>query len=402
MTNDIAVQAPPQKPSRVRYGVLGLACSLSMITYLDRVCFASVIGYIMIEFNLDQRGRWLLLSAFILAYSVFEVPSGWLGDVYGVRKSLIRIVIWWSAFTALTGMIWPIDGWLVFGFWALVAIRFCFGIGEAGAYPNIARAFHSWFPFQERGFAEGAVWMAGRFMGGATPLIVNGLLFIFTIHAADGSQIVHWRPIFWVFGVLGVAWCGIFWWWFKDKPEQHPGVNAAELELIRAGTHIVKSATRSAVPWLRLLGNRNLWLLCVTYFCSAYGWYFNITNLPDYLKDTYGINKERDPVSAGLLTGCAAALRLNCLPRGRPSHRRLYSEDRQPQVGSAAIWRGRQRRLRPVLLLEHVCSERLPFCFRHLNGCLLERHGHGRGLGQLPGHWTQVLWHCVRVHEHGR
>lgn len=148
-----------------------------------------------------------------------------------------------------------------------------------------------------------AVWMAGRFMGGATPLIVNGLLFIFTIHAADGSQIVHWRPIFWVFGVLGVAWCGIFWWWFKDKPEQHPGVNAAELELIRAGTHIVKSATRSAVPWLRLLGNRNLWLLCVTYFCSAYGWYFNITNLPDYLKDTYGINKERDPVSAGLLTG---------------------------------------------------------------------------------------------------
>ena len=82
MTNDIAVQAPPQKPSRVRYGVLGLACSLSMITYLDRVCFASVIGYIMIEFNLDQRGRWLLLSAFILAYSVFEVPSGWLGDAH--------------------------------------------------------------------------------------------------------------------------------------------------------------------------------------------------------------------------------------------------------------------------------------------------------------------------------
>src|SRR5262249_26207758 len=180
------------------------------------------------EFELDDAQRGLLFTAFALAYALFEVPSGWLGDVYGPRKTLIRIVLMWSFFTALTGLIWPVGGWLVVGFWARVLVRFCCGMGEAGASPNIDRAFHSWFPFNERGSAKGAVWMAGRFMGGATPVIVNLLFLVFTI---DG--VVHWRPTFWIFGLLGVVWCCIFWWWFRDRPEQNPAVNAAELALIR-------------------------------------------------------------------------------------------------------------------------------------------------------------------------
>jgi MFS transporter, ACS family, glucarate transporter len=288
-------------PSRVRYGVLMLACSLSMITYLDRVCFGSVAGYIRNEFNLSDFDRGLLFGAFTLAYSLFEIPSGWLGDVFGPRKTLLRIVIWWSIFTALTGLIWPIDGWLVFGFWTLVVVRFCFGMGEAGAYPNIARAFHSWFPIEERGFAKGTVWMAGRFMGGATPLIVNAL--IFTVVAADGSKTVYWRHTFWIFGILGVVWCTIFWWWFRDRPESHPGVNAAELSNIQRGKVIGQSSTAARVPWGRILGSGNLWLLCLAYFCSSYGWYFNITYLPDYLEKFYGLSKVNEPVRAGLLTG---------------------------------------------------------------------------------------------------
>src|SRR5438874_687 len=136
-----------EKPTRVRYGVLGLACSLSMITYLDRVCFGSVASYIAQEFHLDDDDKGMLFGAFVLSYALFEVPSGWLGDVFGPRKTLIRIVLWWSLCTALTGLIWPVAGWLVFGFWLLVVVRFCFGMGEAGAYRNIARAFHNWFPF---------------------------------------------------------------------------------------------------------------------------------------------------------------------------------------------------------------------------------------------------------------
>src|SRR5262245_17732223 len=148
--------------TRVRYGVLGFACILSMITYLDRVCMGTVAPYMQNEFGLNDEELGWIFAAFTLAYAAFEVPSGWLGDVFGPRKTLIRIVLWWSLFTALTGLVYPSE-YLIAGysasFLALLAVRFFFGLGEAGAYPNIARAFHNWFPFQERGFAKGAVWM---------------------------------------------------------------------------------------------------------------------------------------------------------------------------------------------------------------------------------------------------
>ena len=305
MTTELSSPPKTQKPTRVRYGVLGLACSLAMITYLDRVCFGLVAGYIKTEFGLDDAQRGLLFTAFALAYAAFEIPSGWLGDVFGPRKTLIRIVLWWSLFTALTGLIWPMPG-VVFlgmnvGFFVLVSVRFCFGMGEAGAFPNIARAFHNWFPFVERGFAQGTVWMAGRLMGGLTPLIVNALLI--TAVAADGAKTVHWRHTFWIFGILGLMWCTVFWWWFRDRPEQNPSVNPGELAYIRTGKQISAVPHHFGVPWMRILTSGNLWLLCIAYFCSSYGWYFNITYLPDYLREVYGINKEIEPVRAGLLTG---------------------------------------------------------------------------------------------------
>src|SRR6266545_202158 len=217
-----------ETPTRVRYGVLGFACSLSMITYLDRVCFMTVADSIKSEFHLSDTQKGMLFSAFALAYAIFEVPSGWLGDVFGPRRTLIRIVLWWSAFTALTGLIFPSERWPWFAFTAMLLVRFLFGMGEAGAYPNIARAFHNWFPFTERGFAQGAVWMAGRFAGGVTPLIVTALL----IPTGEGDQKL-WRHTFWIFGSLGVLWCIAFWWWFRDRPEQKAGVNRAEIALIQ-------------------------------------------------------------------------------------------------------------------------------------------------------------------------
>jgi MFS family permease len=284
------ITAPPatQTPTRVRYGVLGFACSLSMITYLDRVCFGTVAPYIQHEFGLSDTQKGLLFTAFALAYALFEVPSGWLGDVFGPRRTLIRIVLWWSVFTALTGMIFPSETWPWFGFTAMLAVRFLFGMGEAGAYPNIARAFHNWFPFKERGFAQGAVWMAGRFAGGITPLIVLALLGEET--GTGSARTVEWRHTFWIFGSLGVLWCGLFWWWFCDRPEQKPGVNRAELALIRHDEG-PPQAGHLSVPWRRFVTSGNLWLLCGMYFCGAYGWYFNITYLPGYLERYYGVTK---------------------------------------------------------------------------------------------------------------
>jgi MFS transporter, ACS family, glucarate transporter len=299
------------RATRVRYGVLGFACSLSMITYLDRVCFGTIAPTIQREFGLTDTQKGMLFSAFALAYAAFEVPSGWLGDVFGPRKTLIRIVLWWSIFTALTGLVYPVAGWSWFAFVAMLSVRFLFGMGEAGAYPNIARAFHNWFPFSERGSAQGAVWMAGRFAGGATPLVVTALLIESV--SPSGEKLVQWRHTFWIFGILGVVWCAVFWWWFRDRPEQKTGVNQAELDLIRAG-EVHGEASHSGVPWFKLLTNLNLWTLCMMYFFSAYGWYFNITWLPGYLKDHYHVTKETYgwayTVMAGapLLLGSASCL----------------------------------------------------------------------------------------------
>jgi ACS family glucarate transporter-like MFS transporter len=230
---------------------------------------------------------------------VFEVPSGWLGDVYGARRMLVRIVIWWSVFTALTGLVYPSSRYPMLAFLVLLAVRFLFGMGEAGAYPTISRAFHSWFPFQERGFAQGTVWMAGRFAGGVTPLLVG--LILIPIGIADGKPHYYWRHIFWIFGGIGLTWCVLFWLWSRDRPEEHRRVNAEELDYIRGGQ--TPEASHHGVPWRRILSSRHLWLLCLMYFCASYGWYFNITWLPKYLSEHYGVNKNTMGARAGILAG---------------------------------------------------------------------------------------------------
>lgn len=272
------------KPTNVRYGVLGFACALSMITYLDRVSFGTVASNIQTEFKLTDVEKGWLFTAFAFAYAVFEVPTGWLGDKYGARTTLIRIVLWWSVFTALTGSIFP---WMAYPFVLLLIVRFLFGVGEAGAYPNIARALHNWFPFGERGSAKGAVWMAGRFSGGITAFIVYALMY--QTVTADGGVQIHWRHAFYIFGGMGILWCVLWWWWYRDKPAEKADVNAAELELIQLGTR--QHHDKLVVPWRKLLTSTNLWLLCIMYFCGAYGWYINITYFPGYLKDELGIEQ---------------------------------------------------------------------------------------------------------------
>src|SRR5215813_5406972 len=143
------------EPTHARQTLLRLVFALAVITYLDRLCISAAMPSIAAEFNLtpDQKG-WIF-SALTFAYAAFEIPSGWLGDRFGARWALTRIVLWWSAFTGLTGA--------AFGFWSLLVIRFLFGAGEAGAFPNIARAVSRWFPHREQGRA-----MSVSFVGLAT------------------------------------------------------------------------------------------------------------------------------------------------------------------------------------------------------------------------------------------
>ncbi len=142
------------RPTHVRYRVAGMLFLLSMITYLDRVCIGAAAPLIRRDLGLTGLQMGQIFSAFALAYGIFEVPSGWMGDRFGPRRMLTRIVIWWSAFTALTGQ--------VSSFRSLWIVRFLFGAGEAGAFPNSSCAIAHWFPFAERGRAQGIFFMASR------------------------------------------------------------------------------------------------------------------------------------------------------------------------------------------------------------------------------------------------
>jgi MFS family permease len=279
-----------------------------MITYLDRVCFGTATWHVVRALDLKTEAdlKWAF-TAFGIAYAVFEVPSGWLGDVYGPRRTLIRIVLWWSLFTALTGSVSSTG--VLGGIGALIAIRFLFGMGEAGAYPNITRALHNWFPVTERGSSQGMVWLSGRLMGGLTPLV-----WLFVVERAGLS----WRAAFWGFGAIGLLWCVAFAAWFRNRPDEHPSVDDAERVLIAKGRE--PEAGHGGVPWLRLLASVNLWALCLMYFCGAFGWYFNITYLAAFLEQQYGVEKGDfwGSVYKGgpLLMGAAS-----CLVGGRLSDR---------------------------------------------------------------------------------
>lgn len=271
-------------PTTGRFTLLRYALALSIITYVDRVAISSAAPAMREELGLSLIQMGWVFSAFTFAYAAFEIPSGWLGDTYGPRLVLARIVIWWSAFTALTGAAW--------NFVSLLTARFLFGLGEAGAFPNISRSFASWFPVAERGQAHGVVFMGTRLGGAIAPPLVVLLM-----------SAVGWRASFVVFAMMGVVWC-VFWLrWFRDEPANHPAVGAAELAHIEQG---LGHAGAQPFRWAQLL-SLNLLLICLMYFCMGYTLYFNLTWLPTYLREVRGFSIEQAGYVAGivLLTGAA-------------------------------------------------------------------------------------------------
>ena len=254
----------------VRARVLGFAFLLAVVTYLDRVCISAAAPSIMEELNLSVLQMSVVFSAFTLSYSLFEIPSGWLGDVKGPRRVLTRIVLWWSAFTILTGF--------ARGFQSLVAIRFLFGAGEAGAFPNIARSFSRWFPARERGRANGVMFLGSR-LGGMLSAPVA-----LVIIARWG-----WRESFVIFGLVGVVWAAAWYAWYRDRPEEHPAMTREELAQINDGS--VGAEHGSGTPWRALLRSRNLYAICAMYFAFGYGLYFYFTWLPTYLIRVLGFSR---------------------------------------------------------------------------------------------------------------
>jgi MFS family permease len=298
------------RPTSVRFGVLAFACSLSLITYLDRVCISRVQKEIRQDLDIGAKGMGIVFGAFALGYALFEVPVGWLGDRWGSRRVLTFIVIWWSLFTALTGCVWrftlesgrhiPFGSieipLLLNGLVVIVLARFMFGAGEAGAYPNLSRVVKAWFPYRERGLAQGGIWMSARLGGAIAPVVIGRL-----------SAWFGWRQAFWALGTLGIVWAVAFYVWFRDRPEEMPDCNAAEVELIHADLQDRADTPGHSWPGLRpLLTSMSMWALCVASFAVSFGWYFYPTWQPQYLEEVYRISYDDSEILTGLPFLCGA------------------------------------------------------------------------------------------------
>ena len=267
------------QPTHARRTVTVFAVALAVVTYVDRVCIAQAAPALRRDLGLSAIEMGWAFTVFTWAYALFEVPGGWLGDRLGARRVLMRIVLWWSFFTAATGWVWSLA--------SLLVTRTLFGAGEAGAFPNITRAFTTWLPFRERERAQAVLWFSARWGGAFTPLLVAYIL-----------DLVSWRRAFEIFGALGIVWAVIFYRWYRDDPATHPSVNEAELAIIPPPdeTAVVHGAT----PWRTLLTTPSVLLLWAQYFCFSYGWWFYVTWLPTYLIDVRHLDVKQGALLASL------------------------------------------------------------------------------------------------------
>jgi ACS family glucarate transporter-like MFS transporter len=258
-----------QRPTHVRYWVVVFAVALAVVTYIDRVCISFAAPVIMTDLHLSPVQMGYAFSAFAWAYALFEIPGGFLGDWMGARRVLLRIVLWWSFFTAATGWAW--------NFVSLMATRSLFGAGEAGCFPNLTKTFTTWLPHHERVRAQGIMWLSARWGGAFTPPLVYLAI-----------KAMSWRHAFELFGGVGVVWAVFFYAWYRDHPRDNRSLNAAERQLLAPNEALASG--HADVPWRKLVRSPQVWLLCAQYFCSSYGWYFYITWLPTYLKQARGLN----------------------------------------------------------------------------------------------------------------
>src|SRR6266851_2871202 len=259
------------RPSRIRHGVLALTVAAYMIAYMDRVVISSAVPLIQKEFGFSMATIGWILSSFRWGYALFQLPGGWLGDCLGPRRALAMIVGWWSIFTSATTLAWSAT--------SMAAFRFLFGMGESGAFPIATRSLSRWMLPAERGFAQGITHAGSRLGAAMTPSLVVLVIANY-----------GWRTAFVMFGMLGLVWSAVWFWYYRDTPAEHASVNKAELGLLTRSLGGARPPAAQSVPWKKILASPTLWTLCLMYFCYSYCLAVYLDWFPTYLKNHRGFN----------------------------------------------------------------------------------------------------------------
>ena len=281
-----------EKPTFVRYQVLAVACSLAVLTYVQRQGFIAATPYIKKDLGLHDGQMGYFLAAWLVAYGIFQVPGGLIGDRIGSRHLLTLLVLGWSltlVVVALTVFL-PPGGWLALV--VLLTLRFIFGGFQAGVFPGLARVVADWMTPQQRGFAQGSIWTCSRLGGALAPVFVVWLI----TRVFNG-----WATTITLIASFGLAWSAFFWLWFRNRPEEMRQLNSAERELIsRNRPAVPTAATAEPVPWRQLLASPSVWGLCLMYGFVGFAGNFITSFLNVYLRDHRHLPDETTAWLAGL------------------------------------------------------------------------------------------------------
>lgn len=252
-----------------RWYVLFLISLMYLITYLDRVNMSTAAPVISKEFGFDKITMGAIFSAFVWSYALFQIPGGWLGDRFGPRRVLTGLVAYWAIMTAVVA---AATGKLSFA-----SIRFLSGIGEAGAFPTATRSMQLWFPRQERGLVQGVSHSASRLGAAIAPPLAVAIIATF-----------GWRWVFYICGALGVLWSVLWYFNYRNSPEEQPSVSRAELAYIRGvdeqgNIKPPQIGHASTMPWGILFRSPNMWAIMCAYFTYVYCLWIFLSWLPSYL-----------------------------------------------------------------------------------------------------------------------
>jgi MFS transporter, ACS family, hexuronate transporter len=260
------INTDAKRAGSYRWVICGLLFFATTINYVDRAVLGILKSTLMTDLNWTETHYGNVVSAFSLAYAFGYAGAGRLIDWLGVRLGYGIAVFLWSIAAMAHGLMRTAMG---FGI-----MRGALGLSEGGNFPGAVKSVSEWFPKRERAFATG-IFNAGSNVGAIlAPLMVPWITLTY-----------GWPYAFYITGALGFIWL-VFWLLIYDAPERHPRVSPTELSFIRSDPpdpHV-------RIPWLQLLGYRQVWAFIVGMALSAPIWWFYLYWVPGYLEKEHGID----------------------------------------------------------------------------------------------------------------
>lgn len=308
----------PRRLQFARTGVLAFMASALFLAYLTRHSLALVNTTMQQELGINNEQFGWLVSAFSTGYLLCQIPGGWMGQRFGSRSMLGAFAVLWSVMTSITALVGSLS--------TLICVRFVFGLAQAGLVPNQAQVVKDWFPEQRRASAS-SVLMAAMQVGGLASLALTGWIITFW----------NWRTVFHMYGLIGILWGGLFFWFFRTTPGEMRWLRDRSAgNFSESPPPVQKIASGERIPWGALLQSQSFWGLAGQAFFKAAGYNFIVTFFPAMLEFAFETPRE---MTGTLASGSMIGLVLGSLVGGWTidSIQRRTNNKRISRCGVAAI-----------------------------------------------------------------